>query len=79
MYVTILARYSRVLAAALGAAAAAIVLAVVFAGLAVADHDDSTRFQAESMTYGPFAKVVSDPSAFGGQALRYTDPGRASR
>ena len=79
MYVTILARYSRVLAAALGAAAAAIVLAVVFAGLAVADHDDSTRFQAESMTYGPFARVVSDPSAFGGQALRYTDPGRASR
>ena len=78
MHVTILARYSRVLAAALGTTAA-IVLAFALAGVAAADHGDSTHFQAESMAHGPFAEVVSEPSAFDGKALRYADPGRATR
>jgi hypothetical protein len=68
----------RTLAAALGAAAA-IVLAFAVAGAAAADHDDSTHFQAESMAHGSFAEVVSESTAFDGKALRYADPGRATR
>ena len=78
MHVTILTHCMRTLAAALGAAAA-IVLAFAVAGAAAADHDDSTHFQAESMAHGSFAEVVSESTAFDGKALRYADPGRATR
>ena len=82
MHLTILARLARVLTVALGATAAAglaFALAFALAGAASADHDEATHFQAESMAHGPFAAAVPDPSAFGGKALRYADPGRATR
>jgi hypothetical protein len=78
MHVTILAHPMRVLAVGFGATAA-IILALVFAGGASADHDDSTHFPGESMSHGSFAQVVSDSWAYGGEALRYADPGRATR
>ncbi len=84
MHVPILARLARLSAG--GTALACIAATMLVAALALivvdpapADHDDSIHFPAETMTYGSFAKVVSDPSAFGGEALLYADAGIATR
>jgi hypothetical protein len=59
---------------------AAFVLALASAYAALADRDAAAaHFPAETMTHGPFAKAASDPSAFGGKALVYEDPGTATR
>jgi hypothetical protein len=60
-------------------AAIALIFVSALANAASAAHGDSVHFSAESMTHRSFAKVVSDSSAFGGKALRYADPGRATR
>jgi hypothetical protein len=57
--------------------AAALVLSN--AASACSDHNNAVHFPAESLTYDSLAKAVSKLSGFGGKALRYVDPGTATR
>jgi hypothetical protein len=84
MHVSILAHLARLPAGVSARASMAVTILAAAMAMALvdpasADHDDSIHFPAESMTYGPFAKVTSDPEAFGGKALRYAEPARAAR
>lgn len=70
---------SRTLSSILASIAVITLVSVSNSAAADVAHDESVHLPGESMSHRSFGDVVASPSALGGRALRYSDPGAATK